>query len=184
LTGGLLLLLTLAAGWQLNQNVDLAYADGFFAEVTDPALRQLATDIATLSAQRQGDPTQAPVQVQMAAQPDPVLGWYLRDLRRLTWVLAPGATVETEAPLVITLTGDADTNDLLANYMGSEYDIRTRWLPTQLLLATPDAAQAAADANANWAQRVRPFLRWMIYREVKPPPVADTVVLWVPVVGQ
>jgi len=39
---------------------------------------------------------------------------------------------------------------------------------------------AQAEAASYWTQRMQPFLRWMIYREVKPLPAAESVVLWVP----
>jgi len=180
LAGALLLLITFAASWQLNGQFELAHPDGFFAEFTSPEVRQLAIDVTTLSAQRSGDPEDALIQVQMAAQPDPVLGWYLRQMRRLTWVLAPGAS-EVESPLVISLSSSADTNDLLPNYMGSDYDIYARWLPSQLFATEAGLQVAPDDANQYWTARLRPFLRWAIYREVKSPLIFNPVVLWVPV---
>ncbi len=180
LAAALLLLITFAASWQLNQQFDLAYPNGFLAELTSPEVRQLATDVATLSAQRSGDPEDALLQVQMAAQPDPVLGWYLRRMRRLSWVLAPGAS-EVESPLVISLSSSADTNDLLPNYMGSDYDIHARWLPSQLWATEAGSQSMPGDTNQYWATRVRPFWRWVVYREVKTPLVINPVVLWVPV---
>jgi len=176
LFGGVLLVISFATSWQLNQQFDLAHPDGFFAEFTSPEVRQLAADVATLSAQRSGDPEDAPLQVQMGAQPDPVLGWYLRQMRRLSWVLAPGVA-EAGAPLVISLSSSADTNDLLPNYMGSDYDIHGRWLPSQVW----GDQNMPAEANPYWTARVRPFLRWVVYREVKSPLIINPVVLWVPV---
>jgi hypothetical protein len=101
-------------------------------------------------------------------------------MRRLTWVLAPGAS-DAESPLVISLSGSADTNDLLPNYMGSDYDIYARWLPSQLFVTEAGAQVALGDANQYWTARVRPFLRWAIYREVNSSLVFNPVVLWVPV---
>ncbi len=78
---GVLLLVILFTGslrsmWQLSQ-IDLPVRpDGFFATTTHPDVRNLATDLATISAQRTGDPGELRVQVQMIDDPDPVLGWY------------------------------------------------------------------------------------------------------------
>ena len=179
--GLLLFVVTLASSWQLNQQFDVAHPNGFFAEYTHPDARHLAVDIATLSAQRNGDADEAPLQVQMAARPDPVIGWYLRNMRQLTWVLAPGATKEQNPPLVVTLSAQADAQDLLPKYMGSHYDVHARWLPSDLF--DPEKS-AEAGTNSYWTDRLQPFLRWMIYREVKPLPPADSVVLWVPTQDQ
>ncbi|MCX6044743.1 MAG: hypothetical protein NT075_06480 [Chloroflexi bacterium] len=179
--GAGLLILTIANSWQLNQRFEVAHPQGFFAEYTHPDLRRLVIDLATLSAQRNGDPDEAPLQVQMAGRPDPVLGWYLRNMRRLTWVLAPGVTNDQAPPLVLTLATQADASDLLTNYMGSRYDLHVQWLPPALFDA---AAKKASAAKVYWPQQLRPFLRWAIYREVTPLPPAAPVVLWVPARSQ
>ncbi len=179
--GLLLLTITIASSWQLNQRFEVAHPQGFFAEYTHPDLRRLVIDLATLSAQRNGDPDEAPLQVQMAGRPDPVLGWYLRNMRRLTWVLAPGVTADQAPPLVITLATQADASDLLANYMGSRYDAHVQWLPPALFGA---AAKEASAAKIYWPQQLRPFLRWVIYREATPLPPAVPIVLWVPAQSQ
>jgi 4-amino-4-deoxy-L-arabinose transferase-like glycosyltransferase len=178
--GLLLLIVTIASSWQLNQQFDVAHPQGFFAEYTHPDMRRLAMDIATLSAQRNGDPDEAPLQVQMAGRPDAVLGWYLRNMRQLTWVLAPGATNTQTPPLVVTLAAQADARDLLPNYMGSHYDVHVHWLPPALFPTDEKAQPAQSKADVYWTQRARPFLRWLIYREATPLPPADSVALWVP----
>jgi hypothetical protein len=101
-------------------------------------------------------------------------------MHRLSWVLAPGATNDQALPLVITLSAKADTQDLLPKYMGSHYDLRVRWLPSALLGAKEKLEEGQSTADQYWSQRLQPFLRWMIYREVKPLPSPDSVVLWVP----
>jgi hypothetical protein len=183
----LLLLATVSSGWQLNQRVEPDLPDGFFAEFTDPDVRRLAEDVHKLSAQRTGDAGQIPVLVQMGgsegARPDPVLGWYLRNLRNLRWVLAP--EVETpgeESPLVITQGENADDAEL-AGYMGSRYTVRARWLPTLLLTsettATPGEFGPLQRLSQAWGDWLRALLRWMIYREVNTLPPTEAVVLWV-----
>ncbi|MCB0074343.1 MAG: hypothetical protein KDE20_22915, partial [Caldilineaceae bacterium] len=84
---GVLLMLVLltanwSAMWHLAHEADAMHPDGFFLVETHPDVRNLATELATLSAQRTGDAAELPVQVQMAASADPVLGWTLRDMGR------------------------------------------------------------------------------------------------------
>jgi hypothetical protein len=180
--GALLLLVTLSSHWELTQRHGLNEPAGFFAETTSSDVRRLTAHVQTISAQRTGDATQSPIQVQMAGRPDPVLGWYLRSMRNLHWVLAPdGQTaMETPKPLVVTLT--SDTNDAtLAGYMGSHYAIRSRWLPADL--PVPGAVVNGTDwlgrLNEYWLGRAQPFLRWVLYRKVKETPPTDGVILWV-----
>lgn len=194
LTTGVLLALGLLAGavssnWQLNQRFDPALPDGFFAAYTNPDVRQLAANVQMLSAQRRGDPGEMPVQVEMAGTPDPVLGWYLRELRNLTWVLAPGLVDGQSPPLVITLSEDGAVNQLASSYLGSRYALRDHWLPNTLTATeVPDGSPAAElgfgarlqeRLNTLWTVRWRGLLRWGLYREVPAPPSTDTVILWV-----
>jgi 4-amino-4-deoxy-L-arabinose transferase-like glycosyltransferase len=188
----LLLLVTLSNNWQLNQEFRLDQPEGFFATESVTDLRRLAADIHLLSAQRTGDATQMPVQVQMAqpatpsavTRPNPVVGWHLRDMRNLQWVLAPGPSPQAGArsPLVITL-GEATDDAALAGYMGSRYRVEAAWLPTQLWPAQPPPAPAdggvLASLDQAWSRWLRDLLRWMVYREVRTPPPTRTVVLWV-----
>ena len=80
---------------------------GFFATVTDPDVRNLASDVATISAQRRGDPAVMPLVIELSAeeQPNPVLGWYLRNSQNVSW--SPGAGIDPKAdpaPLLIAPT--------------------------------------------------------------------------------
>ncbi|MEZ4555456.1 MAG: hypothetical protein R2854_03210 [Caldilineaceae bacterium] len=77
-----------SAMWHLAHEADAMHPDGFFLVETHPDVRNLATELATLSAQRTGDAAELPVQVQMAASADPVLGWTLR----VTWAAPPGSS--------------------------------------------------------------------------------------------
>lgn len=192
------LLVALSSNWQLNHRFEFNEPDGFFAAYTDPDVRQLVENVHLLSAQRTGDTGEMPVLVQMArpqgagpvaqldlvAQPDPVLGWYLRDMRNLSWVLAPGGETQPgqRAPLVITL-GDGSTDTALAGYMGSRYRLRTHWLPSQLLPTGETPAESVSGPLARlgqaWERWLRTFLRWLLFRKVPTTPPADRVVLWV-----
>lgn len=185
--GAILLLWTLSSGWALNQHFDLRYPDGFFAAYTNPDVVRLKDAVQMLSAQRAGDATQLPVQVEMAGTPDPVLGWYLRDMRNLQWVLAPGLVDGASPTVVITLPDSQGVEQLATSYVGSRYALHDRWLPSELLLTeTPPApveggfmARLQAQLNNTWTGRVRLLLRWMIYHKTPTLPPQEAVILWV-----
>lgn len=185
--GLLLLLVTWSSSWQLNQWREPGEFNGFFAHFTEADVRRLAVDVHTLSAQRTGDATQMPVLVQMAAEPDPVLGWYLRDMYKLRWVLAPAVDSSAEGvkPLVITLGAEPGDDQQLVGYMGSRYALRGQWLPTQLTAQiNPPATDPAisglvARLEQFWSGGARVFLRWVVYRKVTEPPPTEQVILWV-----
>ncbi len=180
----LLLLIALSSNWHLNHRVLLSEPDGFFAEFTVDDVRTLATNVHLLSAQRTGDANQMPVLVQMSSTPDPVLGWYLRHLRHLRWVLAPEvpSAVAASAPLVIT-QGLGAADQQLVDYMGSRYLVHGHWLPGDLLAAAQDPAPGAlgfpGQVESAWRAWLRNLLRWITYREVQMTPPTDAVVLWV-----
>lgn len=181
----LLALSALSSLWHLNHRVAPDEPDGFWVSVANPDVRRLADAVHTLSAQRTGDATDKPLAVQYQTAPDPVLGWYLREMRNLTWVLAPDGPREGErhAPLVITLDDVVDAPQL-ADYMGSRYTIRTNWLPSRLLQAgdnivDPVEADWRTRLNNRWLTELRPLLRWMIYREVRTGTETTPMILWV-----
>ncbi|MEZ4868417.1 MAG: hypothetical protein R3C14_44220 [Caldilineaceae bacterium] len=186
-----LLLWTISSSWQLNVRFDLAYPDGFFATYTNPDVRQLAADVQSLSAQRHGDAGEMPLQVQMVETPDPVLAWYLRPMRNLTWVLAPGMAEGQSPPAIITLSAadQESVQGLSSAYLGSRYLLRDHWLPESFFAVdiTPPVVNAddglwtrlEARLNARWTTRTQNLLRWMIYRKAPAIPPSDGVVLWV-----
>ncbi len=150
---------------------------------------------------RRGDPYETMVQVVTPVTPDPVLGWYLRAMRDVRWVLAPqpdaaaltppppGLDPTASAPLVITPPGDevwAD-NPALAGYLGSSYGLRWHWEMTQLPALPPvDTTQTGLDApqlaelraQQAWPQETRPRLEWLFYRKVGAMPPLESVDLW------
>ncbi|MCB0122183.1 MAG: glycosyltransferase family 39 protein [Caldilineaceae bacterium] len=186
--GTVLCLWTLSSMWALNHHFEPRHPDGFFQSFTDPDVRTLADAVTMLSAQRHGDPGELPLQVQMAGTPDPVLGWYLREMRNLTWVLAPGASDEATPDVVITLSSEVGAEGLNTSYLGSSYTLREHWLPT-LLIGTEVTVPANSDdgivnrmgarVDALWSARVRNLWRWMIYHKVTTLPPSNQVVLWV-----
>lgn len=201
LLAAILFMCTISSSWQLNQRFDLAYPDGFFASYTNPDVRHLAANVATLSAHKRGDAGELALQVEMAGTPEPVLGWYLRGMRNLRWVLAPGVVDGQSPPVVITLSDahrldevragsqDSALNQLAASYMGNRYALRDHWLPATLAAneipeTTPAAelgfsARLQEQLNTRWSARWRGQLRWALYREAPVIPPTDEVVLWV-----
>ncbi|MEZ4620127.1 MAG: hypothetical protein R2867_32120 [Caldilineaceae bacterium] len=184
----LLLLWTLSSSWALNHHFDLRYPDGFFASYTNPDVTALVDNIKMLSAQRHGDATEIAIQVEMDETPDPVLGWYLRDMRNLTWVLAPGAVNGQNPPIVLTARDSSGVAGLSTAYLGSSYAIRDHWLPTDLIgteitaPVNPEVGfieRTRERLNSLWNARVRTLLRWMIYHKSPTLPPTDQVVLWV-----
>ncbi len=138
----LLLYSGVATGWQISTRLDPPGTLGYVRTVPDLDARQLAVDIRTLSAQRVGDQYSIPIQVQVNPAPDPILGWYLREMRDLNWVLSPEVIQAFDrSPLVITPTQAPPT--LPDGYIGSNYRIRQSWLPSDLPTAQSPPALAA-----------------------------------------
>jgi len=189
--GTVLLLWTLSSMWALNHHFEPKSPDGFFQSHTDSDIRNLVDAVTMLSAQRHGDAGELALQVQMAGTPDPVLGWYLRPMRNLMWVLAPEvnrANSGDNPPVVITLSGESDTAGLNTTYLGSSYTVRESWLPTMLIgaeaavVSNPDAnvlSRWNERLNAIWSARIRNLWRWIVYHESTSTPQSDGVVLWV-----
>ena len=186
--GLLLLLWTVSSTWALNHHFDLRYPDGFFTSYTNPDVEALADAVAMLSAQREGDATEVALQVQMNGTPDPVLGWYLRNMRNLTWVLAPGMVNGQSPMVVITQPNAASVEGLQAAYMGSSYALHDYWLPNMLIASGPVGEpnpevglleRMQQRLSSIWSTRVHTLLRWMIYHKIKTLPSTDHVVLWV-----
>lgn len=197
----LLLLTTVRSSWQLNHMAGPMQPDGFWPGATNPAVRLLADDVERISSLRRGDPHEMMVQVITPTGPDPVLGWYLRTMRDVRWLLAPqpvaapstlpppGIAPEALAPLVITpQDGRAWAEDpALAGYLGSAYGLRWRWDMTMLPALPPvEAGQGGLDAQQladlrdqqAWPQQTRPRLEWLFYRKVSTLPPMDSVDLW------
>lgn len=202
-----LLLFTISGAWQIAHRQDLARPDGFLAEVTHPEIRQLVKDMETISAQRSGDPHQIAIRVedaqpaaQAGAAPDlmpvaglhPVLGWYLRDFRNVSWgSQAVDLVASQQAPLIVTLPGslmgrDGRSEGVPDGYWGSDYGLTATWLPANL----PTSSGAPGEYPGGWAglvarfrdawrSELQPWLRWALYRHVEVQPDVEPVILWV-----
>ena len=196
----LLLLTTVRSAWLLSHTGGPLRPDGFWPAQSERGIRLLAEDVQRLSSLRRGDPHETMVQVVTAVAPDPVLGWYLRTMRDVRWVLAPqpdaagmtaaapGLHPDAAAPLIIT-PGDQGwaENPALAGYLGSSYGVRWQWAMAQLpALPAVDETQSGLDAQQlaelrsqqAWAQETRPRLEWLFYRTVGNMPAIETVELW------
>ncbi len=192
-----LLIATLGSGWRLAQGSDPEHPAGLLAEVAHPTLHLFTGDVETLSAHRSGDPYVLPVQVQMIPEPDPLLGWQLRKMNRLAWVLAPQVMADASPmPLVIMsqaavsddLTAQPEQPALPAGYIGSDYAVRYRWSPEDLYAGPAGVESLPEDMgwrakveqklDVAWRGWMRPGLRWMLYREAGASPQSEGVVLW------
>lgn len=184
---GLLVVGYARAGWRLS-HATVTAPSGWMVDVAHPALFQLRDDVETLSAHTQGDPYQMPVNIQVAsytgldgqvvaAQPDPMLGWTLRRMNRLTWGELPDTPEAVGLVISVAQTDEPVTPPLPAHYVGSAYDIEYHWGPGDL------ARERTADAGVLrtlWQTRLQPWWRWAMYRQVPTTPPTRTVILWAP----
>jgi hypothetical protein len=92
-----------------------------------------------------------------------------------------------DQPLIIART-ELQEDPVLANYIGSNYGIRSTWDLEQLPGLPPVAEdqsglpQAELDrlrAQQAWNLSTQPRLEWLFYRNVKTPPIIEPVTLWV-----
>ncbi|MEZ4711926.1 MAG: hypothetical protein R3A44_32370 [Caldilineaceae bacterium] len=180
--GALLLAVTVSSSWQLTQTAAPRQPEGFFAETSADDVRNLAADIGLIGSQRVGDPHEMPLIVQMRAAPDPVLAWYLRDMRKLTWAVAPaGEANSAQMPLLVTFAEDAPTVLPGAGYSGSHYQLRSQWLPSLLAdkkVETIEGQSWSERLAQSWSAKYRPLLRWMLFRKIDQDPPVQQVVLW------
>ena len=195
---GLLLLVSVRSGWMLGHLGGQMTPNGFFPVTTLPEARLLPLDMQRISSMRNNDPYEAPVQVATAGRlPDPVVGWLLRDMRRLAWVAAPNPEpmVDDEKPPLIGAAGSPlivapygmEEDRGLAGMVGAKYPLTMRWDPAQLpTLPEADAGNeglpaeelARLRADQAWGQATRPQLEWLLYRTVRAAPAVNGVTLW------
>ncbi|MCB0047575.1 MAG: hypothetical protein KDD92_19295 [Caldilineaceae bacterium] len=187
-----LLLTTVANTWQLTQATDGRHPNGFFAVTGHPDVRLLVEDLRTVSAQRSGDAEAKPVQIQTGVRPDPMLGWYLRNRSVVEWVPAPAPGDGLSRPMLILPDSGTELtpeqSGLPDGYIGSRYELRSYWLPSQLL-EQPVASEALAEGvgfltasrlrlESAWYTRWQPFWKWAVHHTVSETPAAEGVQLW------
>ena len=186
--GALLLALTVRSTWQLNQMFGLMQPGGIWPASTSPDMRLLVEDVERLSSARRGDPNQAELLAVYDVAPDPVVGWYLRDMRNLDHVRGVDAsTFQAQdfaalgAPNWPLIVAPATRNDSLAlpdPYIGSDYDEVVVWNTAMLPQPPVDDASDVQDPQRTWSTYQRPLLRWLMYRKVEQPPTVQSVTLW------
>ncbi len=178
--GAMLFLMTVRSSGQLNHRHDFMRPDGFWPAVAVEDLRLLAHDVEELGAQRRGDRYEMPIQVVTPLGPDPQIGWYLRNQRRLAWVPAPDTAggAGGVAPLIIAMTPATGDELLAPGYIGADYKLRYEWLPSLLPVAPAAENAISATDDLRWREWLRPVLLWILYREVSQPPATVAVTLW------
>ena len=204
-----LLCVNVGATWRVNHRFDLGRPGGLFAEYGAIDLRQLATDVETISAHRVGDPFEIAVTVDgsedklpgdaapvpssaLGYDRDPLLAWYLRNMRRLKWGGGGPAEVDRlDQPLIITREiVDAEQASMGgADYVGSRYGIRSFHALDYHANQNHEAVNGIESSSKDtirtaleraWTDRVQPWFRWALYREAGTPPAVENVILWAP----
>jgi hypothetical protein len=195
---GILLLVSIRSGWMLNHPGGQMAPNGFFPQMTLPEARLLPLDIQRISSLRNDDPYEARVQVVTGGQPpNPLVGWLLRDMRRLEWVTSPDPQPPAdpnnplppgpEATALVVAPYGFEEDRGLEGLIGARYPLIMRWDAAQLpTLPEPDPAAdglpaeelARLRADQAWSQATRPQLEWLLYRNVRSTPAVDGVTLW------
>ncbi|MYC96741.1 MAG: hypothetical protein F4X14_17375 [Caldilineaceae bacterium SB0661_bin_32] len=156
-----------SSSWMLNLRPEYDHSRTLYAEAGDRVMAILAEDISRLSSLRTGDPTEAPVYLQVDQSRLPFFFWHLRAMRDVRWRPGLELTEVEEEALIVTQGGagpESDRDQLPDSFVGSRYSVTERWLPTEL-------------------ERPGALLRWMLFRERQQisggVPVRQEVELWV-----
>lgn len=184
--GAIVLFLGLSNSWQLNQRFEPLQPDAFFEQTTTTGVRMLVENIRTASAQQVGTPEEIAISAELGAYPDPLLAWYLRDMRNLTWSPSPATVNETGDQSLLLTFGESVTNSSASeSYLGSDYDLRQSWLPEQLPVfnredntLADEESTPLASIERWWSVRGQPLMRWILYRKVTQTPPTEKVILW------
>lgn len=162
-TAGVVLVTFLAANlsssWMMNLRTEMVRGNALAAITSDVGVRLLAEDVAKISAIRSGDPGALAVGVDVDPELRPLVGWYLRFVRDLRF--EGNLNGDSAAPAGLLITRQIPTV-LPEGLVGSDYTVVTEWLPFQL---TDRITQ----------------LRWLLYRNIREPLPARTLILWGPV---
>ena len=149
-----LVIVTWNAGWSAAQNHPGDPREIIAGpEATSPAVRDLASDLAKLSADKTSDATTLPLVVQ--SPPDGVLAWYLRDLRNASFVSALDAS---SGPVALVTTASKPPA-LSGSYAGQRYALQREWRLE---------GKSSED-----------ILKWLVFRRAELPTPTQQVVLWV-----
>ncbi len=149
-----LVFISIGSAWSLNQ---LHVADprelpwGPIATSRD--LRDLISALHAASDRLTGDPNQISISV-VAAQPNPILEWYLRDFKRVKTDVSPDVTAQA----IIVPQGISSTVSL-GNYYGAAFAVQSVW---NLESLQPGGV-----------------MRWWLYRDAELPAAFETVTVWI-----
>jgi uncharacterized protein (TIGR03663 family) len=145
---------TWGAGWNAVQNHPGDPREIIAGpQTTSPAVRDLARDLAKLSADNTTDATTLPLIVQ--SPPDDVLAWYLRDLRNARFVTAVDSS---SAPSAAVTTG-AKPPALAGSYAGQRFALQREW---RIEGRSP-----------------QDILKWLVFRRADLPTPTQQAILWV-----
>jgi hypothetical protein len=149
-----LALMTWNVGWNAAQNHPGDPREIIAGpQATSLAVRDLAGDLARLSADKTSDVTTLPLVVQ--SPPDGVLAWYLRDLRNASFVSA----IDTSSGPVALVTTASNPPALSGSYAGQRYALQREW---RLEGKSPEDV-----------------LKWLVLRRAELPTPTQQAVLWV-----
>jgi hypothetical protein len=149
-----LALATWGAGWNAAQNHPGDPREIVAGpQTTSPAVRDLARDLAKLSADKTTDVTTLPLVVQ--SPPDDVLAWYLRDLRNGRFV---SSVDSSSAPLAVVTIG-TEPPALSGSYAGQRFALQREW---RIEGKSP-----------------QDILKWLVFRRADLPTPTQQAVLWV-----
>lgn len=188
----LLLTMSLAgavrATWFANFGNPGVAPNGHAISQTHRSIRQMVTDLETLSAQRTGDPQKMfvflePGLLRASASGgsgwreavDPVLAWYLRGYRNITWpeqARLPELSEPVAYIRAMSLGVEAGDDRARAEgvYADTQYALRTLWMPGVPAIQTAEPMTPQDRVQVAWSGTLRPVLRWLVYREPPMPP--------------
>ena len=113
------------------------------------AVRDMVSALTATSDRFTGDPQQISINV-VAAQPDPIVHWYLRDFKRVTTSVSPDLNSQA-----IIMPQAISASVPLGGYYGAQFAIRSIWNLENL----PPGS----------------ILRWWLYREADQPTAFETI---------
>jgi len=153
-----LALATWAAGWNAAQNHPGDPREIIVGpEATSPAVRDLARDLAVLSAQQTTDPHMLDFVALGGSPSDAVLKWYLRDMPHVRFVAALDAE---SAPLALVTTESKPPAILEGgSYAGQRFTLQQAW--------------------STEGKSTNDILKWLIYRNAEAPKPTQQAILWV-----
>jgi hypothetical protein len=199
--GVAMLIVNIGATWRVNHWFEPGRPGGLFTTSSELGIRELAADVQQLSAQRAGDPHELPVILQgiatQSADMDTavlstsgvnerrvLLGWYLREMRRLYLEGNDPAMELTRSPLVISSPEARSYPALLEgkDYVGTDYVIISEIPSAPVGNAGVEEGPTGVRQRLEraWSGSVQPWLRWALYRSGVTPSAVDSVTLWAP----